>query len=262
MKSNPTAKALQEELDFLVYKYNRPSFIADDPICVPHQFSQFQDIEIAGFLVATLAWGQRRTIIRNGRDLMQRMDNAPHDFILNHQESDRSVFNDFVHRTFQPIDCLYFIDFLQRYYREHQSLETGFTRFIDKDSGHVGPALRGFHELFFQASYSPARTRKHVATPVRKSTCKRLNMFLRWMVRNDDRGVDFGIWKEIGTDQLLIPLDVHVERIARRLGLLQRRQRDWQAVLELTQVLKELDPLDPVKYDFALFGLGVLDKDS
>lgn len=251
---------LQQFLDHYVQQYNQPSFIELDPISLPHRFSHLQDIEIIGFWVAMLAWGQRKTIIKKANDLLARMDNAPHDFILNHTEKDRTAFLDFKHRTFQATDTLYFLEFFQQYYRQHASLEEAFTRFLSKDSETVEPALKGFHELFFSLPNAPQRTRKHIATPMRNSTCKRLNMFLRWMVRQDEQGVDFGLWKSIEARQLLIPLDVHVERIARRLGLLTRKQTDWQAVLELTERLREFDPNDPVKYDFALFGIGVLEK--
>jgi uncharacterized protein (TIGR02757 family) len=250
---------LKQQLDELVNHYNRPDFIEEDPISIPHQFSCRQDIEIMGFWSAMLAWGQRKTIINKSQELVALMDGAPYTFIKQHTEADRARFLDFKHRTFQPTDTLYFLDFLQRYYQEHDSLETAFARHLTPESEHVGPALIGFHKDFFDHPVAPQRTRKHVATPLRKSTCKRLNMFLRWMVRKDERGVDFGIWNGISPAQLLIPLDVHVERVARRLGLLTRKQVDWQAVLELTEALRHYDAADPVKYDFALFGMGVLE---
>jgi uncharacterized protein (TIGR02757 family) len=247
---------LQAFLDEQVAKYNQPGFIEADPISIPHQFRRLQDREIMGFWVSMLAWGQRKTMIANAQELIRLMDGAPYDFILNHQEEDRIRFLNFKHRTFQPTDTLYFLEFFQHYYRHHASLETAFSQFIQPDSPHVEAALIGFHELFFDLSDSPQRTRKHVATPKRGSTCKRLNMFLRWMVRRDDQGVDFGLWQSIRADQLLMPLDVHVDRIARKYGLLKRKQTDWLAVLELTETLKTFDPMDPVKYDFALFGMG------
>lgn len=264
-------KDLKKFLDECVDQYNRPAFIEQDPISVPHRFSKLQDIEIIGFWVAMLAWGQRVTIINKANDLIERMDGAPYDFILNHREEDRRRFLDFKHRTFQPVDTLYFLEFFQQYYRLHDSLEDAFARFLTDEDPHTGPALAGFHELFFslpdwaeQAGLpdAPRRTRKHVATPERKSTCKRLNMFLRWMVRRDERGVDFGLWRRMSPAQLLMPLDVHVDRVARRHGLLQRKQTDWQAVLELTDRLRRYAPEDPVKYDFALFGLGILQYDA
>ena len=247
-------------LDQLVEQFNRPNFIQDDPISIPHLFSKKEDIEIMGFWVAMLAWGQRKTIINKARELVQLMDGAPHDFILNHQEKDRKRFLAFKHRTFQSIDTLYFLEFFQNYYRTQPSLETAFSQFISPDDETIEKGLIGFHNLFFALEFAPQRTRKHVSTPARKSTCKRLNMFLRWMVRQDDKGVDFGLWNQIKPSQLLIPLDVHVDRVARKLGLLERKQRDWQAVVELSKTLKQFDLEDPAKYDFALFGLGVLEK--
>jgi uncharacterized protein (TIGR02757 family) len=251
---------LRVYLDECVELYNQPFFIEKDPICIPHRFSRLQDIEIMGFWVAMLAWGQRPTIIRNAERLIERMDGAPYDFIMNHQEEDLKRFLDFKHRTFQPTDTLYFLAFFRDYYTRHHSLEETFAKGLSKEDANVEAALIHFHEQFFSLPDAPQRTRKHVATPKRNSTCKRLNMFLRWMVRNDSTGVDFGLWKRISPRQLLIPLDVHVDRIARRLGLLERKQTDWKAVLELTEALRAFDPDDPVKYDFALFGIGVLEK--
>lgn len=255
-------KDLKARLDQLVERYNQPRFIEHDPISIPHQFSRPQDIEIMGFWSAMLAWGQRKTIINKSQELIQLMDGAPYDFILQHEEKDRERFLNFKHRTFQPTDTLYFLDFFQRYYRQHDSLETAFAQHLSEEDEDVGQALIGFHQTFFDAPLAPQRTRKHVATPARRSTCKRLNMFLRWMVRRDQQGVDFGIWTTIHPRQLLMPLDVHVERVARRLRLLERKQVDWQAVLELTEQMRRFDPEDPVKYDFALFGMGVLGEDS
>jgi uncharacterized protein (TIGR02757 family) len=245
-------------LDAAFARFNQHHFIADDPISVPHRFSVLQDREIIGFWVAMLAWGNRKTIIQSANTLCTLMDNAPYDFMRNHQEHDRARFLNFKHRTFQSIDTLYFLEFFQQYYLQQTSLETAFARHLTAEDETVEVALIGFHRDFFDHPYAPERTRKHVATPERGSTCKRLNMFLRWMVRKDPHGVDFGIWSQIRPDQLLIPLDVHVERIARQLGLLERPQVDWRAVLELTAQLRLLDPNDPVKYDFALFGLGVM----
>ncbi|MEO1260440.1 MAG: TIGR02757 family protein [Bacteroidota bacterium] len=247
-------------LDGLVEKYNSASFIINDPICIPHRFSKKQDIEISAFWTAMFAWGQRKTIINKASELFGLMDNAPFDFIKNHEEKDRERFLKFKHRTFQPIDTLYFLEFLQWFYKNHSSLEEAFLTKTKPADRHTGGALENFHELFFSLPNAPKRTRKHVATPATKSTCKRLNMFLRWMVRADDKGVDFGIWKNITPSQLLMPLDVHVDRIARRFKLVDRKQTDWLTVLELTENLRKFDPNDPVKYDFALFGLGVLEK--
>lgn len=251
---------LKQYLDSLVEQFNTPNFIADDPISIPHLFSKRADIEIMGFWIAMLAWGQRKTIINKATELVQLMDGAPYDFILNHQEKDRARFLNFKHRTFQTTDTLYFLEFFQNYYRTNSSLENAFSQFISPEDETVKKGLIGFHNLFFALEFAPQRTRKHVSTPARKSTCKRLNMFLRWMVRQDNKGVDFGLWKQISPSQLLIPLDVHVDRIARKLGLLERKQRDWQAVTELSAALRQFDPKDPAKYDFALFGLGVLEK--
>lgn len=253
---------IRDLLEKGVGRYNQPAFIEDDPISIPHRFSRLQDIEISGFWAAMLAWGQRRTIISKSEELIGLMDGAPYDFILHHREKDRKKFLGFRHRTFQPTDTLYFLEFFQQYYRQHDSLEDAFARHLRPGDEDTGRALAGFHESFFALPFAPERTRKHIATPARKSTCKRLNMFLRWMARQDGKGVDFGLWKRISPRQLLIPLDVHVDRIARRLGLLQRRQTDWQAVLELTARLREYDPEDPARYDFALFGLGVLEKQT
>jgi uncharacterized protein (TIGR02757 family) len=276
---------LKPILDEHVEKFNRPDFIADDPISIPHRFSKPQDIEITAFWTAILAWGQRKTIINSANRLFEYMDNAPFDFIKNHQEIDRKRFEAFKHRTFQPTDALYFLEFLQQFYKKNDSLETAFARHFNgieeidenkvdnrgkkrkeklqplkKEDPSVSTALIGFHKDFFDLPDVPHRTKKHIATPVSKSTCKRLCMFLRWMVRKDNCGVDFGIWQAIKPSQLLMPLDVHVERHARRLGLLERPQTDWQTVLELTEKMRQFDPNDPVKYDFALFGMGIAEK--
>jgi len=248
---------LKDFLDAKVIEYNRPDFIDDDPILIPHLFSKKQDIEITAFWTACLAWGQRKTIINKATALFKMMDNAPHDFILNHSDEDLKVFESFKHRTFNATDTLYFIHFLKSYYQAHDSLETGFSQYIKPTDSDVMHGLVGFHNAFFALPDAPDRTTKHVATPARKSACKRINMFLRWMVRNDDCGVDFGIWKTIKPSQLVCPLDVHVERVARRHNLLARKQSDWQAATELTNAIKKFDPNDPVKYDFALFGMGV-----
>jgi uncharacterized protein (TIGR02757 family) len=256
------SKKIKEYLNHLVEKYNNPAFIAEDPICLPHRFTKKQDIEIIGFWVSILAWGQRKTIIKSGERLLELMDHSPYDFVLNHGDSDLKRFERFVHRTFQPTDALYFLHFFKMYYSENESLENAFSESIRSEDITVENGLVSFAKTFFDDPYTPKRTRKHIASPIRKSTCKRINMFLRWMVRNDGKGVDFGLWNTIRTDQLLIPYDVHVERNARKLGLLKRKQRDWKAVIELTDNLKSFDAHDPVKYDYALFGLGVLQKDD
>jgi uncharacterized protein (TIGR02757 family) len=238
-------------------EYSNAAFIENDPIAIPHRFSKKQDIEIAAFFSATIAWGNRKSIISSANKLMSLMDNAPHDFVLNHQDKDLKRLLDFKHRTFNATDTLYFIEFLKHHYSKYESLEDAFcaNRQLNTES-----SLIAFHENFFSLEDAPHRTRKHVATPVRGSTCKRMNMFLRWMVRKDKSGVDFGLWKKLKPAQLLIPLDVHVDRTARKLGLIKRKQTDWETVIELTNNLKQFDPKDPVKYDFALFGISVLDK--
>lgn len=237
-------------------QYNQPFFIPNDPISIPHLFTKKQDIEIAGFFAAIFAWGNRTTIISKSKELLQRMDNAPHDFIQTHSPKNLKRFLHFKHRTFNSTDLLYFISFLQMHFKNNQSLETAFT--IHGDT--IEKMLTGFHHYFFSLPDVPVRTKKHISTPEKKSTCKRLNMFLRWMVRRDGNGVDFGIWKNISPARLICPIDVHVARVARKLGILQRKQTDWQAALELTQYLQTLDKKDPVKYDFALFGLGAVEK--
>ena len=233
--------------------YNAPSFIDLDPISIPHQFSLKQDIEISAFWVAMLSWGQRKTIINKSNELMSLMDWAPYDFVLNHSAQDLKAFLNFKHRTFQATDTLYFIDFFKRHYQSSDTLESAFLT-GDKD---VKSALAHFHNYFFNCEHAPHRTRKHVSTPVRKSSCKRLNMFLRWMVRDDNRGVDFGLWKSFSPADLMIPLDVHVYKVAHQLNLLSRQKADWQSVEELTAALRAFDPDDPVKYDYALFSIGI-----
>ncbi len=248
---------LQSFLDEKVQQYNQPAFIENDPISIPHLFSRKQDIEITGLWASVLAWGQRKTIINKCRELITLMDHAPYDFIINHQEEDLKRFLHFKHRTFNATDTLYFIAFFRHFYTMYSSLEEGFVQFIQPSDQTIENGLKGFRNLFFSLEYAPARTRKHISTPAANSACKRLNMFLRWMVRKDTNGVDFGIWNNISPAQLVCPCDVHVDRVARRLGLIGRKQTDWFTALELTQNLRLLDPTDPVKYDFALFGLGI-----
>lgn len=248
---------LRTWLDQHAGAYNHPSFITGDPISVPHRFVRLQDIEIAGFFAAIMAWGQRQTIINKANELLSLMDDAPYEFIKGHKEKDRKAFLDFRHRTLQPDDVIYLIDVLQQYYNSHHSLEDVFAKKMTADSKDTFGALHGFHEMIFDQPDVMERTRKHISTPYRKSSCKRLNMFLRWMVRKDDSGVDFGLWKKISSSQLVIPLDLHVGRTARQLGILKRHINDWQAATELTNELKKFDPTDPVKYDFALFGASI-----
>ena len=249
---------LKPFLDKKVAQFNQRDFIKNDPIQIPHRFTKLQDIEIMGFWAAMLAWGQRKTIINKCNELIDLMDGTPHDFMLHHQEKDRQRFLAFKHRTFQATDTLYFLEYFQQYFQQNTSLETAFAKYLSPQDIHIGKALQGFHEDFFKLPTAPHRTKKHIATPIRKSACKRMNMFLRWMVRQDDKGVDFGLWKSIQPSQLLMPLDVHVDKVARQLKLIQRKQTDWLTVLELTEALRQFDPADPVKYDFALFGMGVL----
>lgn len=247
-------------LEDRVLAYNQVGFIEDDPIVVPHQFTKKQDIEIAGFFAATLAWGQRKTIISKCKELLSMMDNSPYDFMRHHSENDLKPFLSFKHRTFNDLDTLYFIRFFSWFYKAYDSLETAFTLQYSEDQDAMAKLLTDFHNFFFSLPDAPPRTVKHVATPFRKSACKRINMFLRWMVRKDEKGVDFGIWDTIKPYQLICPCDLHVDRVARKLGLLQRKQTDWLAAMELTRNLRYMDPKDPVKYDFALFGLGILEK--
>ena len=251
---------LKEFLDEKVAKYNQPGFITLDPVSIPHQYSKKQDIEISGFFASILAWGQRKTIINKCNELFMLMDNAPHDFMINHREDDLKKLLQFKHRTFNATDTLYFIHFLSWFYQANDSLESAFVQNELMLDNSMEKLLISFHDFFFQLPDAPHRTRKHIATPSRKSACKRINMFLRWMVRQDDKGVDFGIWKKISPSQLICPCDLHVDRVARKLGLITRKQTDWQTALELTERLREFDSNDPVKYDFALFGLGVEEK--
>ncbi len=254
-------EALRAFLDRKVSEYNRPSFIPDDPVSIPHAYSLRQDIEIAGFFAAIFSWGNRTTIIRKSAELMQLMDRSPYQYILHHTDKDLKKLLAFKHRTFNTTDLLYFIEFFRHHYTRYNSLEDAFLlpEGAPRQPSRVH-SLAAFHHYFFSLEAVPPRTRKHIATPERNSSCKRLNMFLRWMVRKDDKGVDFGHWDRISPGQLICPLDLHVARVARRFGLLTRMPTDWQAALELTQNLALLDPADPVKYDFALFGLGIMEK--
>lgn len=250
---------LKEYLDRKVDYYNRTSFIDKDPISIPHRFSKREDIEIAGFFAAIFAWGQRKTIINKTNDLLARMDDAPFDFIMNHSAADLKKIAGFVHRTFNDDDALYFIQFFKEHYSRYKSLETAFTIFLSPEDETVEHALIGFRGYFFSWDHLK-RTEKHIATPKKQSACKRINMFLRWMVRADEQGVDFGLWKNIKPSQLLCPLDVHVLRVAQRLGMIDTDKSDFKTLIKLNEQLKNFDPLDPVKYDFALFGVGVEEK--
>jgi uncharacterized protein (TIGR02757 family) len=256
MIENNLKRFLNSKVDF----YNQPSFIATDPICIPHLFTKKQDIEIAGFFAAIFAWGNRTTIINKSKELITLMDNAPHQFILQHQKKDLQKLEGFKHRTFNSTDLLYCIEFFKMHYSKNNSLQNAFTQWMNKKDSTIENGLKGFYHYFFSLPHIAERTKKHIASPEKNSSCKRLNMFLRWMVRIDNTGVDFGIWKNISPAQLVIPIDVHVARVAKKLHLLRRNQTDWQTAIELTEYLRTLDDKDPVKYDFALFNLGVIEK--
>ncbi len=243
---------LNEKVDF----YNQPSFIKDDPISIPHLFAKQPDIEIAALFAAIFSWGNRTTIINKSKELMQLMGMQPHQFVIHHSTKDLQKLLSFKHRTFTADDLYYFIEFFHQHFKKSNSLEIAFfpTKGMTVEEG-----LNHFKNYFFSGEHLK-RTEKHISSPQQKSSCKRLNMFLRWMVRNDKNGVDFGHWKSIQPSQLICPLDVHVARVARQYGLLYRKQNDWQAALELTTNLRILDKQDPVKYDFALFGTGVMEN--
>jgi uncharacterized protein (TIGR02757 family) len=289
MNTFRTRKELQDFLEKKVLEYNHPSFITRDPVSIPHRYKMKQDIEIAGLFASIFAWGNRTTIIRKSLELMNGMDNAPYDFVKNHRPADLKRFLHFKHRTFNSTDLLYFFRFLKSHYLQSDTLETAFlpedltgvkiNRYHpDLTPSHEARqqqqsyltepadleftrrALTIFYTRFFSLSNAPQRTQKHIASPERNSTCKRLNMYLRWMVRQDKKGVDFGIWRKISAADLICPVDLHVARVARGFGLITRKQTDWHTAMELTTVLREMDDTDPVKYDFALFGLGVMEK--
>ncbi|WP_435263656.1 TIGR02757 family protein [Tenacibaculum sp. nBUS_03] len=248
---------LKEFLEEKVVKYNTSNFIESDPIQIPHLFTQKEDIEIAGFLAATIAWGNRKMIIKNALKMMDLMGNSPFDFVINHTEDDLASFNGFVHRTFNADDFKSFIKSIKNIYTNHGGLEDVLKPTLNQDNYQI--AIHNFKKIFFEIPHQ-ARTLKHVSDPIKNSASKRINMFLRWMVRNDKSDVDFGIWKSHSPQNLHCPLDVHSGNVARKLGLLDRKQNDWKALVELDDSLRLFDPKDPVKYDFALFGLGVFEK--
>ena len=252
-----TKAELKTFLDEKVEQYNHPKFLEDDPLQIPHRFTKKEDIEISGFLTATIAWGNRKSIINNASRLMELLDNAPYDFVLNHSESDLDRLAPFVHRTYNGIDLQYFIKSLQHIYQNHYGLEAIFVQYQNALS--LQSAISNFKKVFFELPHE-VRTMKHVSDPIKGSAAKRINMFLRWMVRDGSTGVDFGIWKGLKPGQLSCPLDVHSGNVARKLKLLKRKQNAAKALAELDKNLRKLDPLDPVKYDFALFGLGVFEK--
>ncbi|MBB1140115.1 TIGR02757 family protein [Myroides sp. WP-1] len=246
---------LKEFLDEKVLLYNNPSFIVDDPVQIPHLYTQKEDIEIAGFLSATIAWGNRKMIIKNAHKMMDLMGNSPYDFVMNHNEDHLEALDGFVHRTFNSVDFATFIQALQHIYRHHGGLEKVFST----SDLPLQERISKFKTLFFEIQHQ-SRTQKHISDPLKGSAAKRINMYLRWMVRNDNAGVDFGIWKGVSPSELSCPLDVHSGNMARKLGMLKRTQNDAKALVELDTALRELDPVDPVKYDFALFGLGAIEK--
>jgi uncharacterized protein (TIGR02757 family) len=247
---------LKEFLDEKVALYNNPKFIESDPIQIPHTFSKKQDIEVAAFLTATIAWGNRKSIINNAKKMMQLLDNSPYDFIINHSEYDLKPLSTFVHRTFNGNDLMQFIRSLSHIYKSYGGLENVFSKYVKEESTQF--SIHKLKQHFFEIAHLE-RTTKHISDPLRGSAAKRINMFLRWMVRSDNIGVDFGIWKSLSPSQLSCPLDVHSGNVARKLGLLKRKQNDAKALLELDTSLRMLDERDPVKYDFALFGLGVFE---
>ncbi|MBI9042222.1 TIGR02757 family protein [Lutibacter sp.] len=248
---------LKQFLDEKVIQYNHPTFIESDPIQIPHLFTVKEDIEIAGFLTATIAWGNRKMIIKNAHQMMDLMGNSPYDFVMHHKNHELNTFDNFVHRTYNSSDFRYFITALRHIYKNHHGLEAIFQKAATKDS--LQPAIHQFKKIFFELEHLN-RTEKHISDPLNGSAAKRINMFLRWMVRKDTTGVDFGIWNSLSPSQLSCPLDVHSGNVARKLGLLTRKQNDAKALLELDLNLRNMDKNDPVKYDFALFGLGVFEK--
>lgn len=249
---------IKELLDEKYFQFNNTSFIETDPISIPHQFSKKEDIEIASLLVATIAWGQRTSIINNGNKLMRLMNDEPHDFILNFTKKDAARFEGFVHRTFNSTDCVFFLNSLKHIFTKHGGLEAAFSTDFSSKETDVKNAITNFRALFLNTEHQ-SRSEKHISNPSAKSSAKRLCMFLRWMVRKDKHGVDFGIWKSIKSSQLCLPLDLHTGNVSRKLGLLNRNQNDWQAVEEITSVLRTFDKNDPIKYDFSLFGLGAFE---
>ncbi|WP_299123358.1 TIGR02757 family protein [uncultured Tenacibaculum sp.] len=248
---------LKDFLDSKVNEYNRFNFIESDPISIPHKYSLKQDIEISGFLAATIAWGNRKSIIKNANRMMDLMGNSPYDFVMNHKEYHLENLEGFVHRTFNSIDFSYFIKALKHIYINHKGLENIFCTHASNDS--LQPAIHEFKKIFFEIPH-PSRTTKHISDPFKNSACKKINMWLRWLIRNDNSGVDFGIWKNISPSKLSCPLDVHSGNVARKLGILTRKQNDGKALAELDNSLRKFDANDPVKYDFALFGLGVFEE--
>jgi uncharacterized protein (TIGR02757 family) len=245
-------------LEEKVYQYNNTHFIEPDPISIPHRYTRKEDIEIAGFLAATIAWGNRKIIVQNGHKMLNYLGESPYDFVQSFREKDLKKLQPFVHRTFNSTDLIFFLKGLRHIYTQHKGMEALFIKYAEAQN--LQQAISKFKAIFFEISH-PTRTEKHISDPAKGSAAKRINMMLRWYVRKDNRGVDLGIWNaQLSPAQLSIPLDVHSGNMARKLGLLHRKQNDAKAVYELDQVLRQLDPQDPVKYDFALFGLGIFDK--
>lgn len=251
-----TFKETQDFLNEKVLQYNNQDFIDTDPVQIPHLYTSKEDIEISAFLAATIAWGNRKMIIKNAKKMMDLMGNSPYDFVLNHNDSHIEKLDSFVHRTFNGQDFNCFIKNLKHIYTQHHGMEHLFAKHIAENR--TAPAISNFKKVFFEAD-NLTRTHKHISDPEKGSAAKRINMFLRWMVRQDQKGVDLGIWKSIPTAALSCPLDVHSGNVARKLNLLTRKQNDGKALLELDNNLRKMDPIDPVKYDFALFGLGVFE---
>lgn len=249
-------------IDRLYLQYNHRGFIENDPISIPHQFSKKEDIEIMSFLISAIAWGQRTSIINSGRKLIKIFEGEPHNFICNHRDTDLKACLGFVHRTFNETDLISFVSFLKEIYQQNGSLEYAFSKHMKNGDLHVENALNGFRSDYESSQAYIKRTAKHIAYPAAGSACKRLNMFLRWMVRTDKSGIDFGIWKSIRPSQLICPLDVHVINQATKLGLIKSDKSNWKTALELTARLRTFDKTDPVKYDIALFGSGVNEKNN
>ena len=248
---------LKEFLDEKADLYNNPNFIERDPIQIPHSFSLKEDIEIAGFLSATIAWGNRKSIIQNGKKMMDLLGNSPYEFVMSHSENDLERLENFVHRTFNGKDFSTFVKGLKHIYEHHGGLEPIFTKFQNETG--LQKSISEFKKAFFEIEHQ-SRTQKHISDPMNNSAAKRINMYLRWMVRNDNKGVDFALWKGISPSLLSCPLDIHSGNVARKLGLFNRSQNDAKAVSELDNALRKFDVSDPVKYDFALFGLGVFEN--
>lgn len=246
---------LKEFLDEKYQEYNNVNFIEQDPIQIPHLYTEKKDIEIAGFLTSIISWGNRKSIINSAHKMMDIMDNSPYDFVINSNNSEINKIQ-FVHRTFNSIDLQFFILSLKNIYKNYDSLEDVF---IENKNDFMFDGISKFRKIFFSVDHEK-RSQKHISNPLKNSCCKRINMFLRWMVRSKKKKVDFELWNSINTRQLSCPLDIHTGRVARKLRILNRNQNDFKATLELDYHLRKLNPNDPVKYDFALFGLGVFEK--